>query len=235
MNIRHFPAQDAFAPLPSEIADAANPGSVTLLCASPKFPLAETLIALSLELAKTRETAFVNCEITPDKFNDRLFSVVLGKDLRDSRNTPLTDADWEKIKNFASEQRIMRNLEFFHGCNCRDDLSKAFHPNGAIVVNYAQIFSTKPQSVVDFADLAKSQNVAVVEGVMIHNVPDNPNAVVPGLDRCGRAFVDSADSVFVFTPKRISACGGRGKKRRKPNEHRSHGSHARPPRLGDGC
>ena len=214
MNVQHLPVQGAYAPLPPEIVEAMKPGSVTLLCASPRVPLSETLIALALESSKTLKTSFVNLRTLDYSLNKRLFSVILGKNLLDIRNTQMTDADLERLKTFAFEANTLSNLELVSLPSqfiCADDLQGLSSPNGTIVIDVAQLLLQSPQGAAlqnpqFVANLAKSRNVAIVEGVLIKAEPDNPSAVIPGLSRYERPLVEIADSVFVLHDENL--CSG---------------------------
>lgn len=199
--IQHIPIERDRVPTPQTLAPilkAAQPGRVTLLCAPPRFPLTETLLSLSLELAETRKTMFVNCAWKETAVNKCFRSVVEKRVLKRARKKPLSDEDLKSLETFAATN-AMKNLKIAHHSVTIDNLPEWTSSNGAVVIDYAQIFTLSPQAVADFA---KTRNVAVVEGLMINSAPVDPSSPIPGLDKFSRRFVKIADAAFALHDER---------------------------------
>ena len=207
--IQHIPIERDGVSTPQTLApilDAAKPGTVTLVAANARDDshLAQTLLTLSIELAKTRKTVFASTTYQRKSLQRRLAAAALGVSPYD-------------VHSFANEnpQRIAEVLDAVSKTSLSiatpffpEDYNAVIPPSGG-----ACVFGAAQSIVPDFAALdtdpaewmsenATAHNVAVIAGIYLSANPDAPNAPLPGLLSFDRPFFENADAVFALHDER---------------------------------
>lgn len=202
--IQHIPIQSDGVPNPQTLApilSAAQPGTVTLVASNAynDSELTQTLLTLSLELAKTQPTIFVSNQYTKREFQCRIAAAAL--DVTPDEVHALLKTNPQRVTE-KLDAASKTAISFAIPLRPEDYNGALFPSGGACLIDVAQILAETGRSEKDSAEWmseqAKAHNAAVIAGLYLFARSDDPNAPIPGVMKVDRLFIKNADAIFVL-------------------------------------